>query len=110
MLKKSTTWTVLVYGIAMIILGIIGYLYHGSTVSLIAGGGFGILLILSAWVMFRKNKGGLYAATLFTLLLTGTFSVRYTLYHKPIPAILAVLSGGMLLFLLTRIAKNKEKD
>jgi uncharacterized membrane protein (UPF0136 family) len=108
MLKKSICWTVLVYGISMIVLGAVGYLFYGSFVSSIAGGGFGILLILSAYLMFKQNRAGLYAASAFTLLLTATFSVRYTLSQKPIPAILAVISGGMLLFLFTQVTKKQS--
>jgi Transmembrane proteins 14C len=45
--KKSTCWTVLIYGAIMIILGILGYL-SGSTISLIAGGASGALVIVSS--------------------------------------------------------------
>ena len=107
MLKKTTCWAVLIYGAVMLILGILGY-WQGSLVSLIAGAGFGILLIISSRVMFLHKPAGIYAATAFTLILTATFAVRYTITQKPIPAILAVLSGGMLLFLLAQIAKWKK--
>jgi uncharacterized membrane protein (UPF0136 family) len=107
MLKKTTCWTVFAYGMAMLILGIVGY-WQGSLVSLIAGAGFGILLIISSRFMFSHKMSGIYAATAFTLFLTGTFSVRYTVTQKPFPAIMAVISGGMLLFLLAQIAKWKK--
>ena len=108
MIEKSTCWTVLVYGVIMIILGVLGYL-SGSTISLIAGAGSGVLVIISSAFMFSHKRWGAYVAAGLTLMLTLTFSIRYTITHKPLAAILAVLSGGMLLFLLARIAKWKKE-
>jgi len=107
MLKKTTCWAVFAYGAIMLILGILGY-WQGSLVSLIAGAGFGILLIISSRVMCSHKPVGIYAATAFTLILTATFSVRYSVTQKPYLAILAVFSGGMLLFLLAQVAKWKK--
>ncbi len=100
----------LVYGLAMFILGLVGHWKGGSIISLIAGVGFGVLLLISSLLMFRHKSAGMYASTIFTFLLTAVFGVRYTITHKPIPAILAVLSGGMLLFLLAQLPKWKIKD
>lgn len=86
-----------------------GYHFGGSKASLMMGGGFGVLLILCSLAMFAKNKLGAYIAAILTLFLTGTFAYRYTITEKPVPAILAVLSGGMLLFLLAQIAKWKKR-
>lgn len=108
MQKKTTSWVVLVYGVAIFILGLVGHWKGGSTISLIAGAGFGILLMISSLLMFRYKNLGMYASTIFTFLLTAVFGVRYTLTKNPIPAILAVLSGGMLLFLLAQLPKWKK--
>lgn len=108
MIKKTTSWTVLVYGALMLILGYMGYAKGGSIISLYAGVGFGALLMLSAILMFFKLHFGSYAALLLTLGLTATFAIRYSITNKQIPAILAVLSGGMLLFLLTRAVRWKR--
>jgi uncharacterized membrane protein (UPF0136 family) len=106
---KPTSWTVLVYGIFLVILGYLGY-NAGSLASLIGGSGFGGLMICSAFLMFYHKKIGVYSALILTLALTATFAYRYTLYGKPIPAIMAVLSGGMLLFLLAQTAKWKQQS
>jgi len=99
---------VLVYGLAMFILGLVGHWKGGSTISLIAGTGFGILLMISSLLMFRHKPVGMYGATIFTFLLTAVFGVRYTITNNHLPAILAILSGGMLLFLLVQVAKWKN--
>lgn len=110
MINKTTCWAVFAYGLAIVVLGILGYLLKESLVSLIAGVGFGILLLISSWLMFSHNRAGIYAATTFTFLLTITFSVRYTISQNSVPAILAVLSGAMLLFLLAKLAKWKRGE
>jgi uncharacterized membrane protein (UPF0136 family) len=55
--------------------------------------------------MYRGYVSAGYAAVMITLILSATFGIRYSLTGKQLPAILAVLSGGMLLFLLARTAK-----
>lgn len=108
MIKKTTSWTVCIYGILLIGLGLLAYQKSESRISLYMGLAFGFLLILCALLMFAKNRFGGYAAVLITLLLTGTFAYRYTVVQKPVPAILAVLSGGVLLFLLFHMVRRKK--
>lgn len=105
MVKKTTSWTVLIYGILIVLLGYLGYIKGGSIVSFYMGAGFGALLILSSILMFFKLQFGSYSALILTLALTATFAIRYSTTQKQVPAILAVLSGGMLLFLLTRVVR-----
>lgn len=107
MTKKTTSWTVLIYGLVILGLGFKGY-RAGSLISLYAGMGFGALLILSSILMFFKLRFGSYAALVLTLALTATFAIRYSITHSGLPAILAVLSGGMLLFLLARVVHWKQ--
>ena len=100
--KKTTSWTVLVYGLLIMGLGYVGYYQAGSHISLYVGTGFGGLLVLSSILMFLQVWMGAYAALFLTLSLTGTFAIRYSMTGKGLPATLAVLSGGMLLFLIAR--------
>jgi uncharacterized membrane protein (UPF0136 family) len=108
MLKKSTSWCVLIYGLILIGLGYWGYHKGGSITSFYAGGGFGALLVLSSLFMFAQKRFGAYSALTLTLLLTGLFGIRYSITHKNVPAILAVLSGAMLLFLMAQTARWKK--
>ncbi len=108
MIKKSTSWSVLVYGLLLIALGYWGYHEAKSLISLYMGGGLGALLVLSSFLMFAGQKFGSYAALFLTLVLTATFGIRYSATHRELTAILAVLSGGMLLFLLAQIAHWKR--
>ncbi len=103
--NRSTAWAILVYGALLIVLGILGYQTGHSKVSLIMGSSFGLLLLASGAAVFAHKKFGVYSALGCTALLTVTFSYRYLVSEKAIPAFLAVLSGAMLLFLLARTAK-----
>lgn len=107
MLNKTTTSFILAYGIVIILLGYIGYQEAGSKASLYSGLVFGGLLIVSGIGLLAGKKIGAYTALITTILLTAVFSYRYAVTGKGLPAILAVLSAGMLLFLLSRFRKRK---
>jgi len=107
-IKKATSWAVLIYGILIILLGSWGYYERGSNVSLYSGVGFGALLVLSSWALFAHKKWGSVAALILTLALTIVFAIRSSHTGAPIPSVMAVLSGGMLLFLLARITRWKR--
>ena len=108
MLKKSTSWTVLIYGILIGAFGYWGYHQTESLMSLYSGVGFGALLVLSALFMFCNLRWASYLALILTTLLTILFSVRYSMTGKSVPAGFAVFSAGMLLFLLARTTKWKR--
>lgn len=108
MLKKSTTWSVLIYGLLLIGLGYYGYYMTGSTMSFYSGSGFGVVLVLSSFLMFASIRWGSYIALTVTVILTALFSIRYSMTGKGLPATLAVLSAAMLLFLLAQTTKWKR--
>ena len=107
-MRKSTGWVTLIYGLILIILGYIGYVQAHSVTSFRMGAIFGGLIIITSIAIFKKKIWGLYGAILFTLLLTATFALRYSHVGKPIPAFMTVLSGAILLYLLTKLKKDKR--
>jgi uncharacterized membrane protein (UPF0136 family) len=108
MIHRSTSWTVLIYGTFVAALGLSGYYFGGSMMSLYAGGGSGAFLMLFALAMFAQRRYGAYGALLVTIALTGFFAYRYAVVKGVFPAVMAVVSGAMLLFLLTQTSKWKE--
>jgi uncharacterized membrane protein (UPF0136 family) len=108
MLPKSTGWPVFVYGILLIILGIMGYQKTGSAISLYVGVGMGVAVLISSIAMLKQFKWSSYSALLFTLLLTITFAFRYTATGKVFPGLMSVISGGMLLYLFGSFAKQQQ--
>jgi uncharacterized membrane protein (UPF0136 family) len=58
--------------------------------------------------MFAEKKWGAYTALGLTIALTAVFCFRYAASGKNFPAILSVVSAGMLLYLLSRVAHWKK--
>ncbi len=109
MLKKYCGWPVLVFGVLLIVLGTLGYQKTGSAISLYVGCGMGAGVLLSALGIFRGKNWGANLALFLSLLLTATFAFRYTATGKIFPAMMSVLSGIMLMYLLGSVAKNQSK-
>jgi uncharacterized membrane protein (UPF0136 family) len=107
-LKKSTSWVVLVYGTLIAALGYLGYYQKGSMISLYIGAAAGGILILSSFLMFGHQRWGSYVALTITTLLTATASIRYSITHNGLMASLAVLSATMLIYLLAQTTKWKR--
>lgn len=108
MTRKLNCWIVLVYGFLQVFLGGYGYINKGSIASLAAGCGLGILLIFSSLAMFQGKKGAAILATLLTAILTFTFIFRYLATDKELPAVLATLSGALLLYLLAQSVRWRK--
>lgn len=76
-LSQILTWSILIYSFVVLLGGVMGYLKAKSKVSLLAGLGSGIALIVS-WFVFRQNPlVGLGIATLIALLLVIVFIIRF---------------------------------
>lgn len=108
MIKKSTSRIVLIYGIIIAGLGYLGYYQSQSKASLWAGLGSGTILILSSLLMFANRSIGIYIGLATTLLLSGIFGYRYAATQGNLPALLSILSGAMLIYLLIQIGHWKK--
>jgi uncharacterized membrane protein (UPF0136 family) len=110
MLKKSTCCSVLIYAFLLITLAVYGYAKTQSAVSLYSGGGFGIVLFLSSLAMFANQKWGAVIAIVSSIILTAVFTYRYSVTLKATPAIMSILSAGLLLFLLFQSRKRSTSS
>lgn len=81
---EAARYTVVIYGILMILGGILGYVLpkNPSKVSLIAGGGSGLLALVAFFIMARNQTAGL--------------------------AIALVVSAGVAVMMVPRIKKAKK--
>ena len=103
-------WSVFFYGIILVTLGLVGYVIAESIPSVVMGGGLGFLLMVCSLLMFLEKRIGLFIATFLTLLLTSFFAYRYTMTKGNLmSALLAVLSGAMLIILLLHCARWTKK-
>ncbi len=87
------------YGVLMLVGGFMGY-RAGSKVSLIAGGGSGLLLLL-AWVITLSDlAAGLWFGAGLSALLTVMMGRRFVKTRKAMPAGLLFGAGAVALLLL----------
>jgi len=89
------------YGILAIIGGVMGYAQAKSKISLIAGCGCGILLLVSAIFQAQGQAWALFAALAITIVLLLAFVMRFVKTRKFMPAGLMLVLGiptlGMLI-------------
>ncbi|RYG21537.1 hypothetical protein EON82_18645 [bacterium] len=76
MKPKVLDGLVLAYGLLLIALGVIGYLISGSVVSLAAGGGAGVLVLIFLAITAKKRQIGRIGVAVLSLLMLGNFGVK----------------------------------
>jgi uncharacterized membrane protein (UPF0136 family) len=81
------------YGILAIVGGILGYVQANSKISLIAGCGCGILLLISGILQLQGQAWGLLAAIVITVILLLAFIMRFIKTRKFMPAGLMLILG-----------------
>ncbi len=95
-----TTIATLIYGILLLIGGIIGYLNAKSKPSLISGVVSGLLLLLSAFLQWQQLALGLILAQIITIFLAIVFLIRLWKTRKFMPAgLMLMISVAMLIIL-----------
>jgi uncharacterized membrane protein (UPF0136 family) len=84
-------WIVLIYGILVAVGGWMGYAKAGSTASLVAGGGAGLLLLGASLAMMRGSYPlGWWISLVVAVLLLGRFGMAALRDFKVMP-------GGMVI-------------
>jgi uncharacterized membrane protein (UPF0136 family) len=101
-------YIVALYGLLILIGGIIGHIKAGSNASLVMGVVFGFLLLLSSGGMFSKKffKKGVYFALILALILDAFFSYRFLATMKFMPSgMLALMSLGVIVSLIAYLRR-----
>jgi uncharacterized membrane protein (UPF0136 family) len=105
---KTQAIIVFIYGLLILVGGIMGHLKANSAPSLIAGIVFAALSIASAIVMFKGIEWGHTAALIISSFLALFFMYRFSLSYKFMPAglmiILSLMVIGCLIFMRKKIA------
>lgn len=95
-----------IYGILLLIGGIMGHIKANSLPSLIMGTTFAVLIIACAIAMIKESVLGYTCAIVLSVLLTAFFTYRFFLSFKFMPAgLMAIVSIAVALTLLW-IKKN----
>jgi uncharacterized membrane protein (UPF0136 family) len=90
---QNTAIEIWVYGVIMILGGVMGYVRVGSKASLLSGVGLGLGLLASGYGVWHGSENSIVAAEIIALLLLVLFAIRYAKKRRFMPAgMLAVLS------------------
>ena len=81
------------YGILAVVGGIMGYMQAKSKISLIAGCGCGVLLLITALLQVQGQSWGLLASAIVTGVLLVAFVMRFLKTRKFMPAGLMLILG-----------------
>jgi uncharacterized membrane protein (UPF0136 family) len=107
---KVTATIVFVYGLLVLIGGIIGYKTAGSPMSLIAGILSGLPLIGAGIAVAKGNLTGLYVALAMTFALDGFFTYRFAKTLSFMPAgLMSLLSLLVLIITALKIRKTAKE-
>jgi uncharacterized membrane protein (UPF0136 family) len=95
---------VVLFGLAVVGGGVVGFVSAGSWVSLVAGGALGLGLVASGWALRRGGAGARTAAALLALAVAGVMAERYVRTEKAMPAI-PVGGAGLVLAIALALAR-----
>lgn len=107
-LFQIATWSILIYGLVVLLGGVMGYLKAKSKASLFSGVGSGIGLLV-AWIVCRQAAmAGLGLATVIALVLFVVFILRFLKTRAFMPAgLMMVFSfAATVVFLLGLLAEG----
>ena len=90
---QTTAIEIWVYGIIMMIGGVMGYIKVGSKASLLSGVGLGLALLASGYGVWRGSRESLIVSLVISALLVALFAMRLAKTKRFMPAgMLAILS------------------
>jgi uncharacterized membrane protein (UPF0136 family) len=90
---QTTAMEIWVYGVIMMLGGIMGYLKVGSKASLLSGVGMGLGLLASGYGVWQGSRDSLIVAVVIAALLVALFAIRLAKTKRFMPAgVLAILS------------------
>lgn len=97
---RCKSYVVLIYGVLLLIGGVIGYAKAGSLVSLLAGSIAGLIAIGCAIAIRRVKEWAVWCAIILSLVLSGFFGYRFVTSGQIFPAgVMTILSLFVLISL-----------
>lgn len=101
-MDRSVPVFITIYGLLVIVLGIMGYQQAASTISLISGLFFGILLLIVSLFMRKRQPFAYFTGAGISLLLLIVFCIRFGKTLSLMPGLLAILSIIALVLLISQ--------
>jgi uncharacterized membrane protein (UPF0136 family) len=98
----TARWAMLVYGLAMIGMGLDGFIRAGSAMSLYGGGALGLLVLVGLWMSttMKTPRWGYILAVVMGLAALGRFLPTYIKNQDPYPALVVVVLSVVLIVVL----------
>lgn len=104
---KAAGWITSLYGLFILIGGIIGQVKAGSTTSFVMGAFFGVILIMSGVGMVKNKLFPAYLGILSMLVLDAIFTYRFLITMSFMPAgLLCLITLVVLVAVLILIRKD----
>lgn len=89
-----------VYALFILIGGIIGHVQAQSTISLVMGIVFGLLLLAAAFTLYKRMRGAVLIGLSLVLLLDGFFTYRFLKTLRFLPSGLMLIISLMTLIIM----------
>jgi len=106
---KKTGLILLVFAIIVFLGGLTGYLKGGSTGSVIMGTSFGIALLFTSLLAYKRVVWGAYLGLILTLILDAFFTYRFVISMNMMPAgLMTIISTLVLIFSAKSIGRVKH--
>ena len=108
---RAAAWITLIYGLFILMGGIIGHLKAASTTSLVVGIIASVLIFFSAFGMLKDHLFPCYFGIIFMLFLDAFFTYRWLLTMRFFPpGMMALLSLVTLIAVVLLVRKHLRRE
>lgn len=105
---KTNTVILFIYSTLVTLGGLMGYIKGGSVISLVAGGGSGLILFILTYLCFKKRRQAEYTALIMIFLLDGLFTYRFMqTFHFFPSGLFSLISITTIILLSINLKRSK---
>lgn len=105
----NSALTLAIYGFLVLIGGIIGHMQAKSTISLVMGTIFGVMILGASLALYKKKRASIWISLSLVLLLDAFFSYRFFKTLKFMPSGMMMILSLITLIVLVRQLRTKQR-